>query len=145
MSKSFSLLLAMLISAPAWACRPAHGPEYYTDARNVASAGVIFVGHVTRVEEIPASPRVLATYRLVEQLKGRVPKTGTVITSYSNCDVALLPGGKYLLFADIDSGRILVKPGFSGTRDYLPSANRSTLYLQTIKQHIASNKAPSHP
>jgi hypothetical protein len=138
-------VLALMFSYPAWACSPAHGPEHYTDARNTADADVIFVGHITRVEEIPASPRVLATYRLVQPLKGHVPKTGTIITSYSNCHVALLPGGKYVLFADAETGRLSVKPGFAGTRDHLPSANRSATYLQSIKQHLASNKAPSHP
>jgi hypothetical protein len=145
MSERIAFFLALLFSAPAWACSPAHMPEHYTDARNVAEADAIFVAHINKVEEIPASPRALATYRLVHALKGDVPEIGTIVTSYSNCHVALLPGGRYVLFADVDTGRMSVKPGFAGTRDYLPSANRSTVYLQSIKQQLASNKAPSHP
>ena len=145
MSERILFLLALLFSVPAWACRPAHGPEHYTDARNVADADAIFVAHITKVEEISASPRVLASYRLVQSLKGHPPQIGTIVASYSNCHVALLPGGKYVLFADGESGRMSVKPRFAGTSDYLPSANRSTLYVQTIKHHLASNKAPSHP
>jgi hypothetical protein len=150
MSKlSALLLLVCLFAAPARACKPAHGSEYYNDADNVGRADIIFVAHITRVDEVPgdaARPTtLLATYRLVESVKGDVSRIGTIGTSYSNCHIGLLPGGEYVLFAERDqNGSLTAMPAHTGSRQYLPRVAESIEYLNTIK-HLASKKTSSHP
>jgi hypothetical protein len=136
----FSSLMYLLFASMAWACSPAANHDD-SDEANIAHASRIFVAHITSVNEIPSDAtrarRAVATYRLVESIKGSVARTGKIETSYSTCHVALSPGGDYILFAQREqNGRLIALPGLVGTRQFLPGSDQSTTYLNTIKHHV---------
>ncbi len=145
---ALALLLACASASSAWACRIPDS-AVSTDAQNVERADAIFIGHITRLDEVPGNGgtpmSASATYRLVEAVKGDVAGVGTIAMSYSNCHVTLLPGGDYIVFADRDrNGRLTAMPGHAGTRSYLSRLDTSTDYLKLLK-HLASHKTPKRP
>lgn len=135
---------AFAFAAPGQACRlPAFDPP--TDADNVARADAVFVAHIVRVEEwhdAPARGKALATFHLVEGIKGVPVPAGTFVTAHSLCEDMVLPGFDYLVFARRDAdGRMTALPTHAGTRLRIASSDTDAMHLNSIK-HLASRMTP---
>jgi hypothetical protein len=92
--------------------------EQRSDEQKVANAATVFVGRLTRTEEVgvvsvgdlPPTPVVEGTFQILEVLKGRAPPDGKVRTSVFNAEcLPFLAGNEFLVFLDQD--RFIRGPG----------------------------------
>lgn len=140
-------LMWMCCASSAWACKHPVGTEP-NDAQNIARADAVFVAHIIRLEEVrgdAGAPVVLlATYDVIETVKGAMAGSSTIATSYSSCDTLLMPGMDYVVFAARDSdGRLTALGASEGTRHHDPRMDDGA-YLLTIKR-LVTDKVPSSP
>jgi len=89
-----------------------------SDEQRIAKASTVFVGRLTRTEEagvvsvgdLPPTPVVEGTFRILEVLKGQAPPDGKVRTSvFNSVCMPLLVGNDFVVFLDQD--RFIRGPG----------------------------------
>ena len=148
-SRSFASALFALVSGHALACSTLGPPP--TDEEQFNKASAVFVGHVTKTEEVSLSfngmptkvPAVEGTVRVVEVLKGEPPADGKVqdlVFGPGNCSLGLFAGLDYLFFLHGD--KWVLWPGGSKTFININGTEPRQLLEKLRKSSPASGNQP---